>query len=41
MSVLRNEAYYHYYCCVFPYVAALAMTAYNLIITINLSRNRT
>ncbi len=41
MSVFIKEAYYHYYHCVFPYVAALAMTAYNLIITINLSRNRT
>lgn len=40
-SVFIKEPYYHYYHRVFPYESALAMTAYNLIITINLSRNRT
>lgn len=40
MSVFIKEAYYHYYHCALPYVAAPAMTAYNLIITINLSRKK-
>lgn len=29
MSVFIKEAYYHYYDCLFPYVADLAMTADN------------
>lgn len=41
MSTFIKEAYYHYSHYIFPYVAALAMTDYNMIITINLSRKRT
>lgn len=41
MSFFIQGAYCHYYFLLFPYVAGLAMTAYNPIITINLSRNRT
>lgn len=39
--VFIKEAYYQYYHCIVPYAAAPAMTAYNGIIAINLSRNRT
>lgn len=40
-SLFIKQGYYHYYHCVFPHAAAPAMTAHNLIITINLYRNRT